>query len=321
MTWLITGGAGYIGSHIVAAATRAGMKTVVIDDLSTGMRDRIPAETVFYHADIADRNVLQQILREHEITGVVHLAARKQVGESVQDPYGYWECNVGRMQVLLEELTSANVRSVVFSSSAAVYGSPVGGGELDEEAFCLPINPYGATKLAGELLVDSLTQAGKIDCLSLRYFNVAGAENAVLADRLALNLIPIALTKNDAGVDLPVFGTDYETPDGTCIRDYVHVVDLAEAHVAAMQHLAKGAVGHTRLNIGTGKGSSVLEIVSGLEKVMGSKIAWSDAGRRAGDPAGLVAKVSKANEVLHWSAKHDLNDILQSAWDAWPKIK
>jgi UDP-glucose 4-epimerase len=319
MTWLITGGAGYIGSHIVAAATRAGIKTVVIDDLSTGMKDRIPEGIDFYQADIADRTVLRKILQDHDIKGLLHLAARKQVGESVQDPFGYWESNVGRMQVLLEEMTSANVKLVVFSSSAAVYGSPITGGELDENALCLPINPYGATKLAGELLIDSLSQAGKVNSLSLRYFNVAGAEDKVLADRLALNLIPIVLSNIDAGKDLPVFGTDYATPDGTCIRDYVHVVDLAEAHVAAMQHLEQGAVGHTRLNIGTGTGSSVLEIVHGLEEIMNSKIAWSDAGRRAGDPAALVAKVGKVTEVLGWSAKHDLRDILQSAWDAWPK--
>ena len=319
MTWLITGGAGYIGSHVVAAAQRAGINCVIIDDLSTGFTDRIPADVPFYKGDIADRGLLQQILREHSLEGVLHLAARKQVGESVSDPFGYWEWNVARMNTMLQELTSAGVSKVVFSSSAAVYGNPAAGGELDETADCEPINPYGATKLAGEVLVNSLAEIGRINCVSLRYFNVAGAENPVLADRLALNLIPITLNLRDQNKPLTVFGTDYPTADGTCIRDYVHVMDLADAHVEAMKYLSAGATGHTILNVGTGVGSSVLDIVKGLGDTIGSEISWENTGRRAGDPAGLVAKVDRAAEVLNWRAKRNLKDILSSAWDAWPK--
>lgn len=319
MTWLITGGAGYIGSHVVAAAKRAGIDCVIIDDLSTGFNDRVPADVPFYQGDIADRDLLRKILSEQKLEGVLHLAARKQVGESVSDPFGYWEWNVARMSTMLEELTNAGVSRVVFSSSAAVYGNPAAGGELDEAAVCEPINPYGATKLAGEVLVNSLAEISKISCVSLRYFNVAGAENPVLADRLALNLIPITLNLRDQKKPLTVFGTDYETADGTCIRDYVHVMDLAEAHVAAMKFLTDGATGHTVLNIGTGVGSSVLDIVNGLSAVIGDEIPWRDTGRRAGDPAGLVAKVTKAESVLGWSSKRDLKDILASAWSAWPK--
>lgn len=321
MTWLITGGAGYIGSHVVAAAKRAGINTVIIDNLSTGFTDRIPADVPFYEADIADREVLRKIVIDHSITGVLHLAARKQVGESVNDPFGYWEWNVGRMVTMLEELTSAGVSQVVFSSSAAVYGNPASGGNLTEAAICEPINPYGATKLAGEMLVDSLSVIGKIRSVSLRYFNVAGAENSVLADRLALNLVPIALNFRDQGKALTVFGTDYPTPDGSCIRDYVHVMDLADSHVAAMQYLEAGNAGHTRLNVGTGTGSSVLDIVNGLSSVIGEVLPWNDTGRRAGDPANLVANVDAARKVLNWSAKRNLQDILQSAWEAWPKAK
>lgn len=321
MTWLITGGAGYIGSHVVAAAKRAGIDTVVIDNLSTGFTDRIPADVPFYEADIADRKVLKQIVQNHLITGVLHLAARKQVGESVSDPFGYWEWNVGRMTTMLEELTNAGISQVVFSSSAAVYGNPAAGGNLTETAICEPINPYGATKLAGEMLVDSLSVIGKIRSVSLRYFNVAGAENAVLADRLALNLVPILLNFRDDKKALTVFGTDYPTPDGSCIRDYVHVMDLAESHVAAMQYLEAGNTGHTRLNVGTGTGSSVLDIVRGMSKVIGEEVAWQDTGRRAGDPANLVANVDAATKVLNWSAQRNLEDILQSAWEAWPKSK
>jgi UDP-glucose 4-epimerase len=319
MTWLITGGAGYIGSHVVAAANRAGIKCVIIDDLSTGFTDRIPDNVPFYQGDVADRNLINRITTEHSLAGVLHLAARKQVGESVADPFGYWEWNVGRMTTMLEELSTAGVSKLVFSSSAAVYGNPAAGGELDETADCEPINPYGATKLAGEILVNSLAEVKKFDAVSLRYFNVAGAENPVLADRLALNLIPITLNLRDQNKPLTVFGTDYPTPDGTCIRDYVHVMDLAEAHVAAMKYLAEGATGHTILNIGTGVGSSVLDIVEGLSQAVGEDIPWQDTGRRAGDPAGLIAKVDKAAEVLNWRAKRDLKDILSSAWAAWPK--
>lgn len=319
MNWLITGGAGYIGSHVVAAASRAGINCVIIDDLSTGFTDRIPDGVPFYQGDIADRDLLKRITTEHSLAGVLHLAARKQVGESVADPFGYWEWNVGRMTTMLEELSAAGVSKLVFSSSAAVYGNPTSGGELDEAANCEPINPYGATKLAGEILVNSLTEIEKFNAVSLRYFNVAGAENPVLADRLALNLIPITLNLRDQTKPLTVFGTDYPTPDGTCIRDYVHVMDLAEAHVEAMKYLSEGAVGHTILNIGTGVGSSVLDIVNGLSVAVGEEIHWQDTGRRAGDPAGLVAKVDKAAEVLNWRAKRNLGDILSSAWAAWPK--
>lgn len=320
MAWLITGGAGYIGSHVVASARAAGYDVVVLDDLSTGFTDRIPDGVPFVQADIADKAAIKQAIADYGITGAVHLAARKQVGESVADPYGYWEWNVSRMVTLLEALHEGGVRHFVYSSSAAVYGNPADGKTaLTEEAVCTPINPYGATKLAGEVLIESLATVGALDGISLRYFNVAGASNEVLADRLALNLIPIALTKRDQGETLGVFGTDYTTADGTCIRDYVHVIDLAEAHVAAMRYLEAGNHGHVRLNIGTGKGGSVLDVVHGLESAIGDSIAWEDTGRRAGDPMALVADVSAAKDVLNWQAKFTLKDICESAWRFWPK--
>lgn len=319
MAWLITGGAGYIGSHVVAAARAAGHEVVVIDDLSTGFPDRLPADVPFRQADIADVAALKDLIANHDITGVVHLAARKQVGESMQQPLEYWEWNVSRMITMLSVLADSGVKNFVYSSSAAVYGQPVDSAELTETSACQPINPYGATKLAGEVLIESLAQVDVLRGVSLRYFNVAGTGEPQLADRLALNLIPIALRARSAGEVLSVFGTDYPTPDGTCIRDYVHVADLAEAHVAAMDFLAGGATGHHRFNIGTGRGSSVLDIVQGLEKAAGVEFPYRDAGRRAGDPAALVANVSKAKAELGWQAKRGLADILESAWAAWPR--
>lgn len=319
MTWLIAGGAGYIGSHVVSAARTAGLKVAILDDLSTGMPDRVPSDVPFINCDYADKQNLAAAIRDHQITGVVHLAAKKQVGESVAQPFAYWEWNVSRMITMLEVLAAHEVHNFVYSSSAAVYGNPTEPGLLTEKSDCSPINPYGATKLAGEVLIESLAVVGMLNAFSLRYFNVAGAADPVLADRLALNLVPIVLDKISRGEAVNVFGTDYPTPDGTCIRDYVHVADLAEAHVAAMQALDAGRTGHTRLNIGTGKGSSVLEVIAALEKSLDRKIDWQDAGRRAGDPAELAADASAAASVLNWQAKRNLQDICDSAWAAWPK--
>lgn len=320
MTWLITGGAGYIGSHVVASARAAGYDVAIIDDLSSGFTDRIPEGVPFIHADIADRDAVSRAIQELNITGVVHLAARKQVGESVEKPFEYWEWNVGKMTTLLEILNAHGVMNFVFSSSAAVYGNPADGATaLNEATPCKPLSPYGATKLAGEILVESLASIDKLNAISLRYFNVAGTANPVLADRLALNLIPIALTLMTNNKPLTVFGTDYPTADGTCIRDYVHVVDLAESHVAAMKYLEAGNTGHIKLNVGTGQGASVLDIVAALKECAGSELEWVDTGRRAGDPVSVVASVEEANKVLGWSSQRTLLDTVRSAYDAWPR--
>lgn len=320
MTWLITGGAGYIGSHVVAAARAAGFSVVVIDDLSAGFADRVPSDVPFVQSDIADREAVEAAVQKYGIMGVVHLAAKKQVGESVEHPLMYWDWNIGKMITFVDVLTSLGVRHFVYSSSAAVYGNPVDGSTaVTEETVCRPLSPYGATKLAGEVLIDSLVNSGLLSGISLRYFNVAGAGDPVLADRMAFNLIPIALTQMEQHESITVFGTDYDTPDGTCIRDYVHVEDLADAHVSAMQHLVDGATGHLRLNIGTGHGASVLDIVHALEKCAGASIEWHDAGRRAGDPTSVVASPAKAADVLGWQSRRSLEDIVSSAYAAWPR--
>lgn len=320
MTWLITGGAGYIGSHVVASAKKAGFSVAVIDDLSAGFADRVPSDVPFIRADIADRDAVAAAVKKYNITGVVHLAAKKQVGESVEKPLLYWDWNISKMITFLDVLTSLGVENFVYSSSAAVYGNPADGTTaLTEATPCVPLSPYGATKLAGEVLIDSLASIGRLNGISLRYFNVAGAGDPLLADRMAFNLIPIALTLMEEQKSITVFGTDYDTPDGTCIRDYVHVEDLAEAHVAAMQHLVDGNTGHLRLNIGTGHGASVLDIVHALEKCAGAQVEWHDAGRRAGDPTSVVASVERAKSVLGWQSQRSLEDIVSSAYAAWPR--
>ena len=320
MTWLITGGAGYIGSHVVRSARAAGFSVAVIDDLSTGFADRVPADVPFINADIADTAAVADAITRYGITGVVHLAAKKQVGESVEKPFEYWDWNICKMMTFLDVLTAHGVSNFVYSSSAAVYGNPADGRTaLTEQTPCQPVSPYGATKLAGEVLLESLAAIDKLKGISLRYFNVAGAGDPVLADRMAFNLIPIALTQMDRGQAVTVFGTDYPTADGTCIRDYVHVEDLAEAHVAAMKYLVDGNTGHIRLNIGTGTGASVLDIVHSLESCAGTEVAWQDTGRRAGDPVSVVANVDEAARVLGWKSSRSLTDIVSSAYNAWPR--
>ncbi|MFI1414824.1 NAD-dependent epimerase/dehydratase family protein, partial [Streptomyces sp. NPDC020707] len=231
MTWLITGGAGYIGAHVVRAMTEADERTVVYDDLSTGLSERVPDGVPLVVGSTLDGERVARALRDHAITGVVHLAAKKQVGESVELPLHYYRENVEGLRVLLQAVTAAAVPSFVFSSSAAVYGMP----DVDlvtEQTPCVPINPYGETKLAGEWLVRAAGRAHSLSTACLRYFNVAGAATPELADVGVFNIVPMVFEKLTAGEPPRIFGDDYATPDGTCVRDYIHVVDLAEAHVA-----------------------------------------------------------------------------------------
>ncbi|CAM5635148.1 ADP-L-glycero-D-manno-heptose-6-epimerase [Streptomyces tendae] len=232
MTWLITGGAGYIGAHVVRAMTEAGEKAVVYDDLSTGIAERVPDGVPLVVGSVLDGERVARALADHSVTGVVHLAAKKQVGESVDLPLHYYRENVEGLRVLLGAVTEAEVPSFVFSSSAAVYGMP----DVDlvtEETPCVPMSPYGETKLAGEWLVRATGKAAGLATASLRYFNVAGAASPELADTGVYNLVPMVFEKLTESAAPRIFGDDYATPDGTCVRDYIHVVDLAEAHVAA----------------------------------------------------------------------------------------
>jgi UDP-glucose 4-epimerase len=319
MTWLITGGAGYIGAHVVRETLASGRKVVILDDMSTGIARRIPEGVALEQVTLTDATGVKSVFERHDISGVLHLAARKQVGESVEKPLYYWEENVTGFNNLMSAMTEHDVKNLVFSSSAAVYGQPdlEPGALITEETHCSPINPYGATKLAGEWISAALAQANSFRVAALRYFNVAGAGTAELGDEFILNLVPIVFDALTKGNQPRVFGDDYATPDGSCVRDYVHVQDLAEAHVAAMDYVEKPDTTFAAINIGTGAGASVFEVLDVMREVTGLEINPIHAGRRAGDPPALIADVSKAAQLLNWRSKFDLHDIVTSAWEAW----
>ncbi|MFG2941721.1 UDP-glucose 4-epimerase GalE [Streptomyces sp. NPDC048282] len=319
MTWLITGGAGYIGAHVVRAMTEAGERTVVYDDLSTGIAERVPEDVPLVVGSTLDGERVAHALAEHEVTGVVHLAAKKQVGESVDRPLHYYHENVEGLRVLLEAVTEARVPSFVFSSSAAVYGMP----DVDlvtEETPCVPMSPYGETKLAGEWLVRATGRATGLSTASLRYFNVAGAASPELADVGVYNLIPMVFEKLTENAPPRVFGDDYPTPDGTCVRDYIHVVDLAEAHVAAARALQADPGRELTLNIGRGEGVSVREMIDRINTVTGYDRPPTVTPRRPGDPARVVASADRITTELGWKAKHDIHDMITSAWHGWTRL-
>ncbi|MFE9998465.1 UDP-glucose 4-epimerase GalE [Streptomyces avermitilis] len=319
MTWLITGGAGYIGAHVVRAMREAGDRVVVYDDLSTGIAERVPDGVPLVVGSTLDGGLLRRTLAEHAVTGVVHLAAKKQVGESVELPLHYYRENVEGLRVLLEAVTDASVPSLVFSSSAAVYGIP----DVDlvrEETPCVPMSPYGETKLAGEWLVRATGRATGLSTASLRYFNVAGAATPELADAGVFNLVPMVFEKLTEGAAPRIFGDDYPTPDGTCVRDYIHVVDLAEAHVAAARALEASPGAGLTLNIGRGEGVSVREMVDRINALTGYDTPPTVAARRPGDPARVVASADRIAVELGWKAKYDVQDMITSAWEGWVRL-
>lgn len=320
MSILVTGGAGYIGAHVVRLLHQRGERVVVADDLSIGTRERI-GEARLVQVDVASdaaRPALEQAIREEHVDAVIHFAARKQVGESVQKPAWYFQQNVGGLANVLLAMEHTGVRRIIFSSSAAVYGMPPVD-VVPEDVDLHPINPYGQTKLIGEWLLADAQRAFGLQWVALRYFNVAGTGWPDLQDPAALNLVPIVLDTLSKGGTPKIFGTDYPTPDGTCIRDYVHVLDLADAHVFALRKLAQGHVTHHQYNVGTGRGTSVREIVEGMQRVAGWKFPVEEQGRRAGDPPHLIGDATRITTELGWHASHDVGDILRSAWDAWQK--
>lgn len=317
MTILVTGGAGYIGAHVVRLLQQRGERVVVVDNLSTGRADRIGDATLI-ELDVSEPgavDVLKQAFAEHQVTGVIHFAAQKQVGESVAKPAWYYQQNMGGMTNLITAMEQSGVDRLVFSSSAAVYGEAEGG-VLSEDANTKPINPYGQTKLIGEWLAAAANRAWGLKQASLRYFNVAGSGWDDLGDPAVLNLVPMVFERIEDGRRPAVFGTDYPTPDGTCIRDYVHVLDLAEAHLAALDHLDKEGGSHV-FNIGTGIGASVLDVLGTIGKVTGRELDISYEDRRPGDPPELRAATDKIQAELGWQAKNGLPQIIESAWSAW----
>ena len=314
MAVLVTGGAGYIGSHV---ARLLGPSTVIADDFSAGVETRVSGLVVeridLSSADAAAK--LEVVIREHGITAVVHLAAHKKVGESVERPEFYYLQNVGGFANVLTAMRNTGVDKLVFSSSAATYGMP--DVELvKEDTLCQPINPYGETKLIGEWMARDAAVAWGLRHVNLRYFNVAGAGWPELADTEVANLIPIVFAAIKAGEKPKVFGDSYPTADGSCIRDYVHVLDLAKAHLSALEYLDRDDRDHATFNVGSGSGSSVFEVLDAIRRVTGNNFEAEVLPGRVGDPPQLCADTSRIEKLLGWRAESNLEEIVRSAWDA-----
>lgn len=319
---LIVGGAGYIGSHINKELTKQGFKTVVFDNLSSGKKELVKWGE-FFHGDLGNINDIREVFKKYKIEGVMHFAAFKAVGESVVDPQKYYKNNVANTLNLFEVMKENNVNKFIFSSSAATFGEPQYI-PIDEKHPQNPINPYGKTKLIVEHIMRDYSNAYGFKYVSLRYFNACGSDMETEVGEWpgsSSNLIPLVL---DAAIgrreDIKIFGTDYPTPDGTCIRDYIHVTDLATAHVLAFKYLVDG--GESRcLNLGNGKGFSVKEVVAMAKKVTGIDFKVTEVERRAGDPPELVADSKLAQQILKWQPQYqDLEVIVDSAWKWHQKV-
>ena len=317
MRLLVLGGAGYIGSHTAVELLDRGHEVVIADNLITGYKQAVPKEAVFYQGDIRDYNFLNNLFKTEKIDAVIHFAAFSLVGESVTNPLKYYENNLYGTKVLLQAMIDNNVDKIVFSSTAATYGEPENIPILESDRTC-PTNPYGETKLAMEKMMKWSANAYQLRYVSLRYFNACGAHKSGKlgeAHNPESHLIPLVLqVPNGKRESVSIYGTDYDTPDGTCIRDYIHVTDLAEAHILAVEYLMKGGESNV-FNLGNGVGYSVREVVETARKVTGHPIPAVESPRRAGDPARLVASGEKAKTVLGWEPKiTSLEDIIRSAW-------
>jgi UDP-glucose 4-epimerase len=297
--------------------TEAGTEVIVVDDLSTGKESRVSGLTS-YRIDLAEPTAvatLEELMTKHKVDSVIHLAALKQVGASVDNPEEYFNKNLGGQANLLLAMRGAGVKKLVFSSSAAAYGIP----DVDlvsEDETASPINPYGQTKLIGEWMAANAETSWGLAHVNLRYFNVAGAGWDDLADTEVLNLIPIFFEAINQNNRPKVYGADYNTPDGSCIRDYVHVLDLAQAHIQALDYLEKEKREFNTFNVGTGTGSTVLEVIKQIQKTTGIDFEYEIVARRAGDPARLIADSSRIETTMGWKAKNSLVEIVESAWKA-----
>lgn len=333
---LVTGGLGYIGSHTVVALQETGYEVIIIDDLSNtsidvlqGITEITKISPVFERLDLRIKNDVVEFFQRHsDIDGVIHFAASKAVGESVENPLLYYENNINSLVYLLQECKEHAISNFIFSSSCTVYGEP-DSLPIDENA---PIkeatSPYGNTKQIGEEILRDVCQVSNLSVIALRYFNPIGAHASAIIGELPIgvpqNLVPY-ITQTAAGVhkELSVFGDDYNTPDGSCIRDYIHVVDLAKAHVKAVEKLikAENSTKFNVFNIGTGKGNSVLAVIAAFEEVTGEKLNYKIVGRRPGDVISVYADTKKANSELGWKAEYNIKDGLLSSWEWEKKVR
>ncbi|MBV9594576.1 MAG: UDP-glucose 4-epimerase GalE [Actinobacteria bacterium] len=317
MSWLITGGAGYIGSHVVRAFRCAGLDVVVLDNLSTGYRDFVPTDVSFVEASVTDGDAVRATMDAHAVHGVVHLAALKYAGVSVQEPLRFYRENVLGMQVLLESVVDRGIDRLLLSSSASWYGTPAAE-IVDEDEPPRPESPYGESKTISEWLLRDLARIRpELRQTSLRYFNVVGSGTPELADHSPHNLFPKVLRALTDGATPVVNGADYPTPDGSCVRDYVHVVDVADAHLAIAQRLDGGQRCAAVYNVGRGVGSSVFEILDSMRRITGIEFTPEIKARRPGDPARIVGRVERIGRDLDWHASAGLDEMVASAWSAW----
>ena len=317
MSILVTGGAGYIGSHMVLELLSAGEKVVVLDNLSTGVRAAVPAEAQLIVGDVGDQEAVTSLMRRHGVEAAVHFAGSIVVPDSVVDPLGYYNNNTVKSRALLAAVVAAGVKNFIFSSTAAVYGMP-STNPVSEMNELKPISPYGTSKLMTELMLADVARAHDFRYAALRYFNVAGADpmgRSGQSTPRATHLIKVACqTALGDHAQLSVYGTDYPTPDGTCVRDYIHVSDLARAHMAALRNLRNGGASDV-FNCGYGRGYSVLEVIEAVKKVSGVDFKVSFGPRRAGDPAALVAGAGRIRKVLGWQPQlEDLETIVTHAY-------
>jgi len=325
---LVTGGLGFIGSHTVVELQNEGFEVVIIDDLSNskievldGITSITGIKPEFVQLDLKEKSKVVEFFKNHNIKGVIHFAASKAVGESVEQPLKYYENNIAALVYLLQEMTKNEVSNFIFSSSCTVYGQADTLPITEKAPIKLAESPYGNTKQIGEEIISDTTKVSDLHAIALRYFNPIGAHKSIKIGELPIgvpqNLIPF-VTQTAAGIrqELSVFGDDYPTPDGTAVRDYIHVVDLAKAHIAALRRLISGNNKEKMefFNVGTGKGSSVLDVIKAFEKVSNKKLNYKIVGRREGDITSAYANTSFANKELGWQTKLDLDDALESAW-------
>lgn len=327
---LVTGGAGFIGSNTVVALVEAGYSPIILDDFRNSepfvldrIKEIVSIDIPIVSVDICDKKALFRVLKDFEIDGIIHFAAYKAVGESVAEPLKYYENNITCLLNILEFSLEKKIENFVFSSSCTVYGNPKNGSTVDEESEIVKANsPYGNTKIIGEEILSDVFKSGaNLKTLCLRYFNPIGAHSSGLIGELPIgrpnNLLPF-VTQTGAGIldELVVFGSDYPTADGTCLRDYIHVTDLANAHVRGLSFLFEKQNPFVEaINIGTGKGTSTLEVIATFEKVSGLKLNWKFGPRRPGDVMEIFADVSKANKLLGWQAEFVVEDAIRDAWN------